>query len=71
MSNTGWICPRCAKVHAPFVPECKCAPGLVGGPIGIPVPSYPYPGTAGDVPFRLTPNTCVAGDGDISSLSVR
>lgn len=22
--NTGWICPRCGKVHAPFVPSCDC-----------------------------------------------
>jgi len=24
MSNTGWICPRCQKVHAPFVSACSC-----------------------------------------------
>lgn len=22
---TGWICPRCQVVHAPFVPRCACA----------------------------------------------
>lgn len=22
----GWICPRCSKVHAPFVPSCPCEP---------------------------------------------
>lgn len=20
----GWICPRCGKVNAPFIPECSC-----------------------------------------------
>ena len=24
MSNSGWVCPRCKKVHAPFVPSCNC-----------------------------------------------
>ena len=23
MSNQGWSCPRCGKVFAPFIPECK------------------------------------------------
>lgn len=22
--RTGWICPRCQKVHAPWVPGCDC-----------------------------------------------
>ena len=22
----GWICPRCGKVHAPYVQECNCRP---------------------------------------------
>ena len=22
--NEGWICPRCNKVHAPFIKECDC-----------------------------------------------
>lgn len=22
--NIGWVCPRCGKVHAPFVPSCDC-----------------------------------------------
>ncbi len=22
--NTGWMCPRCKKVHAPWVEECIC-----------------------------------------------
>ena len=24
MNNEGWICPKCGKVHAPWVPECDC-----------------------------------------------
>lgn len=24
MGNTGWICPKCGKVHAPWVPSCEC-----------------------------------------------
>ena len=23
-NNTGWICPVCGKVHAPWVPSCEC-----------------------------------------------
>lgn len=22
--QTGWICPKCGKVHAPWVSECNC-----------------------------------------------
>ena len=38
MSNTGWICPRCQKVHAPFVPGCDCK--HVDN-IGTPRPRFP------------------------------
>lgn len=24
-NNTGWICPVCGKVHAPWVPSCECS----------------------------------------------
>lgn len=24
MSRTGWICPKCGKALAPFIPECDC-----------------------------------------------
>lgn len=24
MSEYGWICPKCNKVHAPWVSECDC-----------------------------------------------
>lgn len=27
---TGWICPRCGKVHAPTVTECDCQPPIDG-----------------------------------------
>lgn len=23
---TGWLCPRCQKVNAPFTPACDCKP---------------------------------------------
>lgn len=23
-NNTGWICPKCGKVYAPWVPSCDC-----------------------------------------------
>jgi len=23
--NYGWICPRCQKVHAPWVASCSCS----------------------------------------------
>lgn len=23
-SNTGWVCPICGKVNAPWVPNCGC-----------------------------------------------
>lgn len=25
---TGWVCPRCEKVHAPFVTACDCDPPI-------------------------------------------
>lgn len=25
----GWICPRCGKVNAPWMPCCNCTPALV------------------------------------------
>lgn len=25
MADTGWICPKCGKVHAPWVPSCECS----------------------------------------------
>lgn len=54
MSNTGWICPRCQKVHAPFVQNCGCVPlpDLIGKPLPLPTnpdqagwrpPMYPMP----------------------------
>ena len=27
----GWICPRCGKVNAPFVPSCDCKPAVTNG----------------------------------------
>lgn len=45
MSNTGWVCPRCSKVHAPFVQSCNCSPGL-GSPLPNGLPGY-GPATSG------------------------
>lgn len=25
MGQEGWICPKCGKVHAPWVPSCECS----------------------------------------------
>lgn len=41
MSNMGWICPRCDKVHAPHVSGCDCRP--LPDLIGKPLPTYPTP----------------------------
>ncbi len=35
----GWVCPRCQKVHAPYVPGCECVP--VSPVIPAPPPMYP------------------------------
>lgn len=56
MSNTGWICPRCQKVHAPFVQTCNCAPS----PVGTLIPSSPKPDPIG-WPLKL-PETCSLTD---------
>lgn len=31
--NTGWICPRCGRVNAPFTSYCDCSVGIAGTPI--------------------------------------
>lgn len=23
--QTGWVCPKCGRVHAPWMPSCNCA----------------------------------------------
>lgn len=25
MGNEGWVCPRCGKVNAPWMPQCSCS----------------------------------------------
>lgn len=37
--QTGWICPRCNKVHAPWVSQCHCVPTTVTD-----FPSWPKAG---------------------------
>ena len=29
MAQEGWICPRCGKVHAPWVPACECSTSTI------------------------------------------
>lgn len=40
----GWICPRCAKVHAPSVLACQCKPpeAKFGGQYQVNVPNKLY-----------------------------
>ena len=29
-TNNGWICPKCGRVHAPYIPECQhCNEALI------------------------------------------
>jgi hypothetical protein len=28
MAQQGWVCPRCQKVNAPWMPSCSCLPTL-------------------------------------------
>jgi hypothetical protein len=42
----GWLCPRCRKILAPWVEECKCKPSYVGTPMPIEA-----------LPLTLTPST--------------
>jgi hypothetical protein len=36
--NEGWVCPKCGRVFAPWVSECKyCGPGM------IPLTGFSYP----------------------------
>ena len=34
--NEGWICPRCGKVWAPWMPSCTCAG------VTVPLPNKPW-----------------------------
>ena len=46
---SGWICPKCGRVYAPWVKECEaCNPVKVAPtpePWTLPYPWYPYPWT--------------------------
>lgn len=34
-NNTGWVCPKCGQVHAPWVSQCYC--------MGLDKTYYEYP----------------------------
>lgn len=38
--NTGWLCPRCNKAHAPWVPSCDCPPQLAAPWVTTTLPLY-------------------------------
>jgi hypothetical protein len=35
-TNRGWICPKCERVYAPFVPTCAACNRAVGGQVADP-----------------------------------
>lgn len=55
MTRSAWFCPACQKHHAPHVETC---PRPVDAISTTPMPTYPFPGSTGDVPFRWDPNQC-------------
>lgn len=58
--QTGWICPKCGRVYAPWVKECEaCNPVKVAPtpePWTQPYPRYPYPWTT-PYPYPEVPPT--------------
>lgn len=42
MMNTGWICPKCGRVHAPWVASCNCAAPSEYVPYTPPYAPHPY-----------------------------
>lgn len=34
VGSYGWICPRCGKVNAPFVPNCSCTESVTTSTCG-------------------------------------
>lgn len=66
--NTGWACPKCGQVYAPWVQKCEpCAPAA---PV---VPWYPYnpwtyPNPWVPVPFTTPyPSWTICNNGDQTS----
>lgn len=43
MIQEGWICPRCGKVNAPWMPNCDCKSGGSNTPPKIGAPYYEGP----------------------------
>lgn len=56
--QSGWICPKCGRVYAPWVKECEaCNPVKVAPtpePWTQPYPWYPYPWTIPVTPYPGT-----------------
>lgn len=58
-ARQAWFCPACQRHHAPHVDTCpgqfSALPVLPYQPFVL--PTFPYPGTAGDTPMGRWPAT--------------
>jgi len=58
-AKMGWVCPKCGRSLAPWVPECHCA-GLRRYDQIQPSPWIPYPQPV--IPFRYEPIVWTCGE---------